>query len=200
MWDNRPVHLESLPAGGVPRSYAGRHDAALGQPQGEGRLPGAARRRGQVSAVILLLESRRCRGEPLLVTGQRAQLTQRFLPRLRDLWHDARLAFAIARLATELEADVVRIEDVDREDARQDLERAVVGNLVRLKPGADAGLALRRDRERDMLHGAERVAVAPLLGALRHLEEREQSIPPHVEEIVADFLERRLAAIAGPGA
>src|SRR5262245_26775366 len=117
--------------------------------------------------------------EPLLVTGERDELGAGFVLGLRHLRHDQRLAFAIARLAAELESDVVWIEHVDREDAGQDFERAVVRHLVRFEPRADARLALRRHRERHMLHGPERVAIAFLLGALGHLEEREQAVAAH---------------------
>jgi len=50
----------------------------------------------------------------LLVTGQRAQLLQGFGLGLCHLRHDAWLAFAVARLAAELQPDIVRVEDIDR--------------------------------------------------------------------------------------
>ena len=51
-----------------------------------------------------------------------------------------------------------------------------------------------------MLHVADAVAVALRLHALRHLEEREQRVAAGVEEVMAQVLERRVAAVAGTGA
>jgi hypothetical protein len=51
-----------------------------------------------------------------------------------------------------------------------------------------------------MLHGADGVTVASRLRAPGDLEESEQRIAARIQEIVADILERRIAAIAGPGA
>ena len=51
-----------------------------------------------------------------------------------------------------------------------------------------------------MLHAADRVALRPGLGAARDLEEGEQRIVAHVEEVMADLLVRRIAAISRPAA
>ena len=65
-------------------------------------------------------------------------------------------------------------------------------------------LAVRRLRRgwrmRVLTEGVARVAVAALFLALGHFEERQEAVAPHVEEIVADFLERRIAAVARTGA
>ena len=51
-----------------------------------------------------------------------------------------------------------------------------------------------------MLHPADGVAVRLGLLALRDLEEREETVVPHVEEIVADAFPGRVSPIAGSGA
>src|SRR5262249_48415990 len=76
-------------------------------------------------------------------------------------------------------------------------EWPIIGHLVRLEACPYARLALRRHRKRHVLHGAERVAIALLLGALRHLKEGEQPVAAHVEKVVADLLEWWIASVAG---
>jgi hypothetical protein len=57
---------------------------------------------------------------------------------------------------------------------------------------------LRGNCERNMLHRADRVAIALGLGTSGDFEEGKQPVAPHVEEVVTDFLERRIATIARP--
>ena len=51
--------------------------------------------------------------QPVLIGRQRSKLAERFVLGLRDQRHNRRLAFAVRRLAAELEPDVVRIHHID---------------------------------------------------------------------------------------
>jgi hypothetical protein len=56
---------------------------------------------------------------------------------------------------------------------------------------------LRGNCERNMLHRADRVAIALGLGTSGDFEEGKQPVAPHVEEVVTDFLERRISSNGG---
>ena len=134
--------------------------------------------------------------QPCLVVGQGAQLGERFAPGLAPALDDPGLALLLVR---ELQANAVRVEEVDRVGLAADIDRAEILD-VRLPDSIQHVVELLlADRERHMLHRADRVAVAPRLGALRDLEEGEQRIAARIEKVVADVLERRVAAVARAG-
>src|SRR3989454_772237 len=130
--------------------------------------------------------------QPCLVVGQGAQLGERFAPGLAPALDDPGLALLLVR---EFQANAVRVEEVDRIGLAADIDRAEILD-ARVPDSVQYVVELLlADCERHMLHRADRVAVAPRLGALRDLEEGEQRIAARIEKVVADVLERR----GGPG-
>src|SRR5262249_45834988 len=107
---------------------------------------------------------------------------------------------ALAGLAGDLQADAVGVVEIDAPHARQLLDRTVIGDAMCLEPRLIFGEAPLGDDEGAMLHRADGVARGRRLLALGDLEHREQAVIAHVEEIVAQILVGRIAAIARSGA
>src|SRR5262245_66562 len=175
-------------------SWHARSGAMVGEPfRGLPEIPRICMR----ASLAALGQVRDQRFEPLRVARQGAQLRERLFLRLPPALDHLRLCFLLVR---ELDADAVRIEEVDRPGVAAHVDRAQVLNAG----GFDALLhlveAFFRDAKGNVLHRADGVAVAPLLEALRDLEEREQRVAAGIEKVVADVLERRVAAVRGAGA
>ena len=69
-----------------------------------------------------------------------------------------------------------------------------------LEPPFDVLEAGGGHREGHMLHAADGIAVGRRFGALGNLEERQQAVVAHVEEIMAQIFVGRVAPVLGAGA
>src|SRR3989442_9227873 len=125
--------------------------------------------------------------QPCLVVGQGAQLGKRLALGLAPALDDAWLALLLVR---EFQANAVRVEEVDRIGLAADIDRAEILDVRPPDSVQHVVELLLADCERHMLHRADRVAVAPRLGAFRDLEEGEQRIAARIEKVVADVLQR----------
>jgi len=97
------------------------------------------------------------------------------------------------------QANAVRVEEVDRIGFAADMDRAEILDARFLDPVQYVVELLLVDGRKTHAASCRSRRGRPGLGALRDLEEGEQRVAPRIEKVVADVLERRVAAVAGAG-
>jgi hypothetical protein len=105
--------------------------------------------------------------------------------------------FAVFGLAGKFETDPIGIIKIDVEQSGKLRDGSNAVDAVRFQPLFNLAEALGRHDKGTMLHGANGVAIAGWFLPFRNLEEREQAVIPHIEEVVAHLRIGWVAAIGG---